>query len=282
MNRMDNEQVDRKNQKVTRGFGKAFTLIELLVVIAIIAILAALLLPALAKAKEKARRIACMNNLRQAGMAVHVYASDFNDFFPPNFSSGEPGSWVEGKMSWGITADNTNVQKLLSSALGPYAKNPGIYKCSADNYLVGTFGGGKAPRCRSIAMNAFLEGGAYRGSGNPGSVWYGEWRRYDKFTDAVDPKPTELWMMVDEHPDSINDGWMITDVTNPNGWTDLPGSLHDGSCGFNFVDGHSEIKRWREASTKLPVKQLDFSGMRCPGSRDVAWMIEHSSAKLQK
>ena len=89
-------------------------------------------------------------------------------------------------------------------------------------------------------------------------------------------------MMVDEHPDSINDGWMITNVTDPNGWTDLPGSLHDGSCGFNFVDGHSEIKRWLEASTRLPVKQIDFSGMKCPGSRDVAWMIEHSSARFPK
>lgn len=88
--------------------------------------------------------------------------------------------------------------------------------------------------------------------------------------------------MVDEHPDSINDGWMITDVTNPSGWTDLPGSLHDGSCGFNYVDGHSEIKRWLEQSTKMLVKLIDFGGMTCPGSRDVAWMIKHSSAKIPK
>ena len=68
-----------------------------------------------------------------------------------------------------------------------------------------------------------------------------------------------------------------------NSWTDLPGSQHDGACGFNFVDGHSETKRWIEASTKLAVQQLDFGGMTVPGgSRDIDWMIEHSSAKIQK
>ena len=185
-------------------------------------------------------------------------------------------------MDWGMSTDNTNVQKMLKAALGPYIKNAGVYKCPADNYTAPTFGGGRLPRCRSISMNAFLEGGAYKGTGNPGSVWYGEWRKYDKFTDAVDPKPVDLWMMVDEHPDSINDGWMITNVTDRDSWTDLPGSSHDGSCGFNFVDGHSEIKRWSEASTKEPVRQIDFAGKRASGSRDVAWMIERSSAKLPK
>jgi prepilin-type N-terminal cleavage/methylation domain-containing protein len=277
---MNRTQLERNGKTRICGYITGFTLIELLVVIAIIAILAALLLPALSKAKDKARRISCLNNLRQVGMAVQIYGSDFDDSFPPNFSNSEPGSWVEGKMEWGMSTDNTNTLKMLRAALGPYTRNAAVYKCPADTFLVSTPGGARMPRCRSIAMNAFLEGGAYKGSSNPGSYWYGQWRRYDKFTDAVDPKPTELWMMVDEHPDSINDGWMITNVTDPKNWTDLPGSLHDGSCGFNFVDGHSEIKRWLDATTKQPVKQLDFAGLYCAdGSRDIEWMIQHSSAR---
>jgi prepilin-type N-terminal cleavage/methylation domain-containing protein len=260
--------------------GNGFTLIELLVVIAIIAILAALLLPALSRAKDKAKAIQCLSNLRQAGMAVQVYATDFNDFFPPNFGGGQPGSWVEGQMGWTGSTDNTNIQKMLNAALGPYTRNPGVYKCPSDTYLTTVGGARSLPRCRTIAMNAFLEGGAYRGM-NPagGSAAYPQWRRYDKLTDAVNPKPCDLWMMVDEHPDSINDGWMVTNVTDPNGWRDLPGSLHAGACGFNFVDGHSEIKRWVEATTRVPVKQSDFGGLTLPGgTRDIAWMIAHSSA----
>ena len=259
---------------------QGFTLIELLVVIAIIAILAAMLLPALSRAKEKGRAISCLNNLRQAGLAVQVYASDFQDSFPPNFANSEPGSWVEGRMNWTGSPDNTNVLKMLKGALGPYVRNPGVYKCPADTYPVVIAGAGLHPRCRTIAMNAFLEGGAYKNI-NPGggSIWYDKWRRYDKLNEVVDPKPTDLWMMVDEHPDSINDGWMITDVTAPRNWRDLPGSLHAGACGFNFVDGHSETKRWREPSTKRPVRKIDFEGLYVPGgSRDIEWMIAHSSA----
>jgi prepilin-type N-terminal cleavage/methylation domain-containing protein len=272
--------VSRQPTRMSAAGGNGFTLIELLVVIAIIAILAALLLPALSRAKDKARAIQCLSNLRQAGMAVQVYATDFSDFFPPNFAGAQPGSWVEGQMGWTGSTDNTNIQKMLNAVLGPYIRNPGVYKCPSDIYSTSVPGARNVPRCRTIAMNAFLEGGAYRGA-NPagGSAAYSQWRRYDKLADAVDPKPSDLWMMVDEHPDSINDGWMVTNVTDPNGWRDLPGSLHAGACGFNFVDGHSEIKRWVEATTRVPVRQVDFGGLSLrSGTRDIAWMIAHSSA----
>jgi prepilin-type processing-associated H-X9-DG protein len=95
----------------------------------------------------------------------------------------------------------------------------------------------------------------------------------------VTPGPTQIWLMNDEHPDSINDGWEITDVTNPNNWVDLPASYHNNACGFNFADGHSEIKKWLEASTRVKVKYSQYNGFSAPKSRDIQWMIEHSTAK---
>ena len=274
--RTDNTGCRQDRARCGNCGSSGFTLIELLVVIAIIAILAGLLLPALSKAKEKGRAIACLNNLRQLGLAVHLYAGDFRDYFPPNLGGSAAGSWVEGQMDWNGSTDNTNVQMMLRGALGPYARNAGIYKCPSDTYPV-RMGARYEPRCRSVAMNAFIQGVA-SGTGGYSAAYGAPWLGYVKFSDVTAPKPTDLWLMVDEHPDSINDGWMVTDVTSPKNWRDLPGSLHAGACGFNFVDAHSEIKRWRVNSTKKPVVRYDFTGLYVTDNRDVLWMIEHSSA----
>jgi prepilin-type N-terminal cleavage/methylation domain-containing protein len=298
------------NRRASRWL-RAFTLIELLVVIAIIGILASLLLPALGTTKLKMRGIQCMNNHRQLTLAWIMYAADSNDllpygshwpYAPPSLAPENDHAWVTGQMDFDPNnRSNWDVnQDIVKSPLWPYCRNnAAIWKCPADFSFV-TVNGETKPRVRSMSMNFWIggfvgyDGGLSGGKGYvnppyypPGTYGGDPWRTYLKMTEFIDPGPSKTFLFLDMREDSIDWGNFAVDMRGwpdhpeRTGFYDLPGSYHHRAGGFSFVDGHAEIKRWKDDRTLPPLVRggLVNDQTASPNNPDIVWLQEHSTRR---
>ena len=285
---------------------RGFTKVELIVVIVICAILgllligaigmgAGLVLPALAKAKAKSKGISCMNNNRQLAMAWLLYADDNDGKLVGaaewNFQGEKKPDWTGGsRLTQKDKRDPNNwnhVAYTHKSPLWPYCGNdPEIWTCPADPSTAIDNTGETVPRIRSRSMNNWVGGPGWNDSG----PWYPQnpkgWRTHISLSDFVAPSNT--FVLVDEHPDSINDGYFVVDMKGyPDNLSsfrmvDFPASYHNGAAGFAFADGHAEIKKWLDKRTKTPPLNMQDRPLNVsmPNNPDLRWMQERSTRKV--
>ncbi|MBI2928008.1 MAG: prepilin-type N-terminal cleavage/methylation domain-containing protein, partial [Verrucomicrobia bacterium] len=259
--------------------GRAFTLVELLVVIAVIAILAALLLPALARAKGAARAAICLNNKKQLALTWVLYAQDnegrlvpnnFPRFFQPFVNPVWPAAWVANSVGWEPRpavegGPSTNVATLLdprAALFARYLQEWRVYKCPEDKFLnPAQRRAGWTARVRSVSMNQYIGGMYYRVGADQYGQLSSEWQYpgalkfYAKDTQFQKLSPATAWVFIDEHPDSIHEIHFLLDPLSSNTgqkltWGELPASYHNGGAGLGFADGHAEIRRWVVPQTR--------------------------------
>jgi len=257
-----------------QGLSQAFTLIELLVVIAIIAILAAMLLPALAKAKSKALQIKCQSNLKQLQLGWHLYANDNNDYMVPNAPLGYPPeqTWCYSAYEdWNLGDANTNTALYTKAILAPFLGGQlGVYKCPAD-----TIPSQNGQRLRSYSMQSQV-GNLYSFGVSRG--YNSGYAAFIKVSELVRLQPVNCAIFLEENMCSMNDGYLQVKNGSPS-WPDVPGSYHTWNCGFSWADGHADMRKWVTGVLKIPVAfgYRNASITTGVANADYLWWDQHTS-----